>query len=279
MSDEPGTGPGPKPDSRGVAPSTTNCLTHYPLFTETLENALLERNAPLERWDDVDGAASASGSNQNGDGTPGGVFRLLSTLCVELCKHNNSLKQVQTSDGPSGASPSDIHRVFARPAAIASPTGSIAWQQSQYSSNHDPSPPSQSRKRRRLDSCGNLSIELQFPGEDASSSLPPPDLLEDIVNVYFAAIQPWLPILHETRFRARMRDPEQLPSLLVVVHAMVVCAIRFANPDAHGLSLDQVEAMAKRSRSTVVLTGMDSLAVENLQALIMIAFNDVSGRF
>lgn len=98
------------------------------------------------------------------------------------------------------------------------------------------------------------------------------------MTVYFVAIQPWLPILHETRFRERMRDPEQLPSLLVVLHAMVVSAIRFAHPEVYGLSMDDVEATVRRSRSIVVLNAMDSLAVENLQALIMVAFTDVSAK-
>lgn len=108
-----------------------------------------------------------------------------------------------------------------------------------------------------------------------AASLPPPELLEDVVNVYFTVIQPWVPILHETRFRTRLNDPDQRPSLLVIIHAMVVCTIRFTQPETHGLGSEQVEVMAKRSRSIVVLKAMDSLAVENLQALIMIAFNDV----
>lgn len=161
---------------------------------------------------------------------------------------------------------------------------STSWQQPPQGQSDDPSPishPSPSRKRRRLDSCGNPSIEVQLPiqhvvDDSYLATLPPPDLLEDLVSVYFAAIQPWVPILHETRFRARIRDPEQLPSLLVIIHAMVVSAIRFAHPEAHGLSPVDVEAMVRRSRSIVLLTGMDSLSVENLQALIMIAFTDVS---
>jgi hypothetical protein len=73
-----------------------------------------------------------------------------------------------------------------------------------------------------------------------------------------------------------MRDPEQLPSLLVVLHGMVVSAIRFTHADAHGLSHKDVEALVTKSRNLVVLNAMDSLAVENLQGLIMIAFTDVS---
>ena len=57
---------------------------------------------------------------------------------------------------------------------------------------------------------------------------------------------------------------------------MVVAAIRFARPEAHGLSAADIESRTTRSRSIVVLTAMDSLSVENLQALIIIAFNDVT---
>lgn len=137
----------------------------------------------------------------------------------------------------------------------------------------------QPRKRRRIDSCGNPKIELALPLEDlldATTSLPPPELLENIVTAYFINIQPWIPILHETRFRARVHDPEQRTRLVIVIHAIIVAAIRFARPGAHGLSAADVESQTKASRSIVVLNAMDSLSVENLQALTIIAFDDVS---
>lgn len=140
------------------------------------------------------------------------------------------------------------------------------------------SPYAQPRKRRRIDSCGNPKIELALPLEDlydATSSLPPPELLEDIVTAYFNNIQPWIPILHETRFRARIHDQEQRNRLVIVIHAIVVAAIRFAHPETHGLSATDVELQTRKSRSIVVLNAMDSLSVENLQALIIIAFDDV----
>lgn len=215
-----------------------------------------------------DGGGSSSAS-QNGNRFDG-VVNLLSTVCLELCKPNNRNASQATSPAPSLAS-RQPHGTFA--------TNSAACQQETLDPDHSLEPVlSQPRKRRRLDSCGNPNIDLHLPLEDlvdASSNLPPAELLEDIVNVYFTKIQPWIPVLHETLFRARMHDADQLPALVVIIHAMVVAAIRFAQPETHGLSFQDIECWAKRSRSIVVLTAMDSLSVENLQALIIIAFDDV----
>jgi hypothetical protein len=110
---------------------------------------------------------------------------------------------------------------------------------------------------------------------DVSLNLPVPDLLEEIINTYFVTVQPWIPLLHETQFRMRMHDPDQLPRLVVILHAMVVAAARFVQPVSCSLSSEDIELMTKKSRNIVLLNAMDSLSVENLQALVIIAFNDV----
>ena len=138
------------------------------------------------------------------------------------------------------------------------------------------SQPNHSRKRRRLDSCGNAYEELDISNEeleDMSAHLPSPAILETIVTVYFSIIQPWIPILHETRFRKQLNDPEQRSHLVVILHAMVVATMRFLEED--GITLDEVTHRCNRSRNIVVLTAMDNLSVENLQALTIIAFDDV----
>ncbi|KAM5377893.1 hypothetical protein ACJZ2D_004797 [Fusarium nematophilum] len=136
----------------------------------------------------------------------------------------------------------------------------------------------QPRKRRRVDSCGNPNIELASQlGElgSTSTTLPPPDLLEDIISAYFTLIQPWIPILHETRFRSRFYSQEQLPRLTVLLHAIVVAAIRFVDSDNSRLTAQDVEFWMTRSRGVVILSAMDGLSVENLQALSIIAFSDM----
>jgi hypothetical protein len=137
------------------------------------------------------------------------------------------------------------------------------------------------RKRRRVDSCGNPNIEVAVPLEDLDSpaaSLPPPEVMEEVISVYFQVIQPWIPILHETQFRRRIHDPTDLPLLVVVLHAMVVATLRFVNLKGQTLSEADLTAQTTRSRSIVLLTALDRLSVENLQGLVIIAFNDVSTR-
>ncbi|KAJ5949987.1 fungal-specific transcription factor domain-containing protein [Penicillium verhagenii] len=209
---------------------------------------------------------SIQGHNPDNNNRLDGVVNLLSTVCMELCKFNSQNNRTSESLGSGSLDrPQDT------------PKGSAASVQSPNIDDHDIFS-TRPRKRRRVDTCGNPNIELQLPLEnllEASSSLPAPDLLENTVNAYFNKIHAWIPILHETRFRSRMLDPDQRPSLIVIVHAMVVAAIRFARPEAHGLSSADVEAKAQRSRSIVVLNAMDSLSVENLQALTIIAFDDI----
>ncbi|CRK40971.1 hypothetical protein BN1723_015824 [Verticillium longisporum] len=138
--------------------------------------------------------------------------------------------------------------------------------------------PGRPRKRRRVDSCGNPTIELTFALEDLeniTTNLPPPALLEDVINAYFCLIQPWIPMIHETQFRARIHDPGQIPGLVVVLHAMVVAALRFVDSAGMGLPQAELKTRATRSRNIVMLTAMDHLSVENLQALIIVAFNDI----
>jgi hypothetical protein len=81
--------------------------------------------------------------------------------------------------------------------------------------------------------------------------------------------------LHETRFRSRFYSHEQLPCLTVVLHAIVVAAIRFVEPGSPKLSEKDIETCVSRSRSIVLLSAMDGMCVENLQALSIIAFTDV----
>ncbi|KAF9770880.1 hypothetical protein IL306_011509 [Fusarium sp. DS 682] len=136
----------------------------------------------------------------------------------------------------------------------------------------------QPRKRRRVDSCGNPNIELASQLNElgsTASKLPPPGLLEEVINAYFILVQPWIPILHETRFRSRFYNHEQLPCLTVLLHAIVVAAIRFVDTDNQKLSETELETWTTRSRSIVLLSAMDGMSVENLQALSIIAFTDM----
>lgn len=130
-----------------------------------------------------------------------------------------------------------------------------------------------------MDSCGNPNIELASQLVELatdSTKLPPPDPLEAIIDAYFGVIQPWIPIVHETYFRRRLDDDEQRPHLIVLLHAMVVAAARFADDANQSVSAREIDTWTSRSRRMVKLSAMEGLSVENLQALIIIVYHDVS---
>jgi hypothetical protein len=127
-----------------------------------------------------------------------------------------------------------------------------------------------SRKRRRT--AEDESIRgAGYDEEDGTSSptLPAPRALAAILDAYFACIHPWIPMLHQSRLRRRLADPQERPKLDIVLHAMTLVASRFVG-DEH-----VTVASPARLRAWVVSTAMDCMSVESLQAMIMLAFSDV----
>ncbi|KAH6842474.1 fungal-specific transcription factor domain-containing protein [Chaetomium sp. MPI-CAGE-AT-0009] len=130
-----------------------------------------------------------------------------------------------------------------------------------------------SNKRRRTDESESSSATGTNNGSEgdvvASPSLPLPSALDMILETYFVCIHPWIPMIHQTRFRTRLADARERPKLEVVLHAMVLAASRFVSDrDAAVPSPDQL-------RSRVVLAAMDCMSVESLQAMIIVSFNDI----
>lgn len=236
----------------------------YQRQSEALENALLN-NKPSTQ--DHDASSNANVSGGEGLDSSQNVVGVLSLLARELTKLNSNSKNASNAV-VSPHSESD-HAVLS---PVTTVSGTVRASDGRNVVSH---PHNQPRKRRRVDSCGNPNIGLVTPLGDLRSiaaSLPPPDLLEDIITVYFNIIQPWIPILHETQFRRRVYDQEQSPRLVVVLHAMVVACVRFVESR---MSMEEIEAWMTRSRNIVVLNAMDQLSVESLQALSIIAFTDV----
>lgn len=99
--------------------------------------------------------------------------------------------------------------------------------------------------------------------------------MEAVVDLYFALVQPWVPVLHERRFHQRLKDPDERENLEVVLHAMVFALLKHVNPSLLK-GVHDVESVCERSRKIVLLTAMDDLHVENLQALTILCFEEVS---
>ncbi|KAL2810505.1 fungal-specific transcription factor domain-containing protein [Aspergillus granulosus] len=113
---------------------------------------------------------------------------------------------------------------------------------------------------------------------DLSSTLPKLDILESVIDLYFSLVQPWIPIFHEKRFRRRMKDPNERARLEVVLHAVVFGLLKHVDSELTA-SLEDIDAICERSRKIVLLTAMNDLHVENLQALTIVCFEDIgSGR-
>ncbi|KAG8165974.1 hypothetical protein KVR01_004526 [Diaporthe batatas] len=113
-------------------------------------------------------------------------------------------------------------------------------------------------------------------GED---ELPPDDVLFSLVEIYFRLIHPWVPMLHVRNFRQRMKESSQRGQITTICHAIVSICSRFSDDARLGYDSEARTLRAKRSRDTVILQSMQSFSVENLQALIIVAFDTIgSGR-
>lgn len=135
----------------------------------------------------------------------------------------------------------------------------------------------QSSPKRRRTSNGKWSPSPMqtLPPHNEDSTLPPDDLIDGLVEIYFANIHPWIPILHVRQFRERMADPTQRQKLTTIFHAIVSVCVRFSE-DPRLSSADVRMRHSRQSRKTVILQSMESFSVENLQALVICAFDIVS---
>jgi hypothetical protein len=138
------------------------------------------------------------------------------------------------------------------------------------------------RKRRRpgLDDRGDEGDGEQEPVHrfrPTSPILPPSPILHTIIRAYFSHVHPWIPMIQEKRFRRRLTNAAERPRLLVILHAMVVASWRYTDNecrDSYLISLEDVEY----ARNWIVSSAISSFCVESLQALTIIAFDDVSSK-
>lgn len=129
------------------------------------------------------------------------------------------------------------------------------------------------RKRQRI---GDEQDRYCDTNDDSwITPLPQYPLLEAVVEAHFQTVHHWIPILHETRFRAKFKDPAQRQKLTVLLHALLSAGIKYVDCTAFGMSIQDVTRQIRISRSTVMENAMESLSIENTQALVIIAFDYV----
>jgi len=135
------------------------------------------------------------------------------------------------------------------------------------------------KRRRNSDSMDEREREapsktMRIEVDNSDDDLPE-DLVNDLVEIYFGNIHPWIPILHVRQFRERLADPVHRKQLSTILSAIVSICARFST-DPRLASSDVRNRCSKKNRQMVILQSMESFSVENLQALIIIAFDTVS---
>ncbi|OBT57511.1 hypothetical protein VE04_01606 [Pseudogymnoascus sp. 24MN13] len=97
--------------------------------------------------------------------------------------------------------------------------------------------------------------------------------LEDLLDAYFMNIHPWIPMIHMTTFRRKIQGLDEAADPPLILHAMLAAALRPMNAaSGDRISAGRIEREVERSRNIVITRATNSLTVEDLQALIIVAF-------
>jgi hypothetical protein len=124
---------------------------------------------------------------------------------------------------------------------------------------------SQSVCERRERHVSNLHVE------DVQVALPPPDMIEILLDLYFQILHPWTPILHQASFRKRVQNPQRSDGVVLILNAVVAVTARFSNYSG----LDDPRQYAEQCRQNVILRSMETSSFETVQALLLIAVDMV----
>jgi hypothetical protein len=132
-----------------------------------------------------------------------------------------------------------------------------------------------SRKRRRV----HPHKYAQPRDRDIDLAYSPPRgvLLQGIVDTYFERINPWLPLIHEPRFRREFALPDGKESKAILLHAMTFAVL--SESTSRSLSFcvsSSIHEIRSASEDFVMRNAMSQLSVEGLQALSLLAFIYVS---
>ncbi|KAL3471595.1 fungal-specific transcription factor domain-containing protein [Aspergillus californicus] len=127
-------------------------------------------------------------------------------------------------------------------------------------------------KRRRTDADGRTNHSSYV---DTVPPLPEDIILGQVFEAYFVHVHPWLPIIHESRFRRRLVDGEK-EKLSVVIRSMMLSAGRFVEDRDTTTSLEASAKDPEGLRDWLVSQALKQPSIENLQALVIIANNDIS---
>ncbi|KAL2814519.1 fungal-specific transcription factor domain-containing protein [Aspergillus cavernicola] len=129
-------------------------------------------------------------------------------------------------------------------------------------------------KRQRIDPSPAPSIEHENHGISAVDVIES-DLMGQLVEFYFDNFHHWIPILHVRRFRHQIQSAEGRGKVIHILYAVIAACIRFVH-DPRFTDEGRKARVAESCRQKVVLCSMESFSVENLQALVIIAFDTIA---
>ncbi|KAI8676045.1 Fungal-trans domain-containing protein [Fusarium keratoplasticum] len=139
----------------------------------------------------------------------------------------------------------------------------------------DPDEGIRSHKRRRVQGHKSGSHTQETPSPNETIQSLPLGLVEELVQLYFDRVFYWIPVIHYPRFREEIKQVSGRQRLRVVLDAMLVATLRFVDGRRYGLSDDDIQRLVEERRNSVLISAMRSLSIENLQALVILAFTTI----
>ncbi|KAL3477665.1 fungal-specific transcription factor domain-containing protein [Aspergillus californicus] len=130
-------------------------------------------------------------------------------------------------------------------------------------------------KRQRIEPSPVVSSPEHDKQSISASDIIESDILGQLVEFYFQNIHHWIPILHVRRFRHQIQSPEGRSEAIYILYALVAVCIRFIY-DPRLADEERKACIAESCRQKVILCTMESFSVENLQALVIIAFDTIA---
>lgn len=236
------------------------CLHKQLITSELLERKIIDSDPENSQASSPAAAfrASQDATTAGSYATAAPTLEALSILAQEIRNLNSSISAVSSTIAPRLSSPA------------------VTSQLTDINGNG---------KRSRLSTNDQLAegpmsgLEMCSEPSDYSLVFLTGDNLQSLLDVYFKDIHPWIPMIHTATFQRRIRERTNGADIPLILHAILVGALRLLDDKEHWLPIDRVQQQIRQSRAKVILSAGDHLSVENLQALIIIAFTHVSSVF
>ncbi|KAL6812035.1 fungal-specific transcription factor domain-containing protein [Trichoderma sp. SZMC 28015] len=102
-----------------------------------------------------------------------------------------------------------------------------------------------------------------------ASGLPPQEIMDELVELFFDLVYPWAPLFFKPSFTANMYTSERQ----ILLHGIAIVAFRFwRKPDP---PLETREAYVKASRDFILLKTIDTCTLISTQALTLLAIDTI----